>query len=330
MENRMLKWGLLSTARINRALIPPILASKRSQLAAVASRIQEKAAAYASEWKIAKAYGSYEDLLKDPEIDVLYNSLPNHMHAEWTIRAAKAGKHVLCEKPIALSVEDVDSIAYASRKAGVVVAEAFMYRHHPLTMKVKEFISSGAIGEVLVVRGSFSYVLNREGDVRLDPAMGGGSLWDVGCYPVSYARYVSGKEPEQVFGWQVTGPSGVDEVFTGQLRFPGGSVAMFDCGFRLPGQVFMEFVGTQGSIRVPSPYKPGKREHFILTRNGESTKITVRSQELYLGEVEDMEEAVLYGKTQRVSLEDSRNNTAVLTALLYSAKVGLPMQVESV
>ena len=189
-----LRWGLLSTARINRALIPPLRASPRNELAAVASRGRERAEAYAREWSIPRAFGSYEDMLADPGIDVIYNPLPNRLHAEWTIKAAQAGKHVLCEKPLAMTVEEVDAMAAAAQQAGVVVAEAFMYRHHPQTLKVKEMVERGEIGDLRLVRGSFTFNLTHPGDVRLDPALGGGSLRDVGCYPISYARYVIGAD----------------------------------------------------------------------------------------------------------------------------------------
>src|SRR5512138_3862634 len=165
--NKVLNWGLLSTARINNALIPPLRASKRNKLAAVASRSQEKSDAYAKDKKIPRAYGSYEALLADPEIDVIYNSLPNHLHAAWTIKAVEAGKHVLCEKPLALSVAEVDAIQAAARKHRRIVAEAFMYRHHPQTLKVQEIVKSGSLGTLKLIHGSFSFVLSREGDIRL-------------------------------------------------------------------------------------------------------------------------------------------------------------------
>src|SRR5215213_7800528 len=179
MTTKVLNWGLLSTARINKALITPLRASKRNKLAAVASRSQENADAYAKEKKIPRAHGSYEAMLADPEIDVVYISLPNHLHAEWSIKSVEAGKHVLCEKPLALSVEDVDEIQSAARKHGRIVMEAFMYRHHPQTLKVQELVTSGSLGMVKLVRGSFSFVLSGEEDIRLlDPTMGGGSIWD--------------------------------------------------------------------------------------------------------------------------------------------------------
>src|SRR5689334_5476053 len=178
MADKILNWGLISTANINAALITPLRASARNRLTAVASRTQAKADAYAKQWGIDKAYGTYDALLADPDIDVIYNPLPNHLHAEWTIKAMEAGKHVLCEKPLALNVDEVDAIQAAAQKHGRVVAEAFMYRHHPQTLKVQELVKSGSLGTLKLIRGSFSFVLTHEGDVRLNPEWGGGSIWD--------------------------------------------------------------------------------------------------------------------------------------------------------
>jgi xylose dehydrogenase (NAD/NADP) len=328
MSTKNLRWGLLSTARINRALIPPLQSSKRNQLTVVASRNQAKANEYARQWNIPCAYGSYEALLADPEIDVIYNSLPNSLHAEWTIRAVEAGKHVLCEKPLAISTAEVDAVAAAAQTHGKIVAEAFMYRHHPQTLKIKELVDSGTIGELRLVRGAFTFNINQPGDVRLNPQLGGGSIWDVGCYPLSYTRYVAGCEPEEVFGWQVTGSSGVDEVFTAQMRFPGGVLAQFDCGFRSDFRAQMEFIGSQGTIIIPSPFKPEAREKILLYRGDEEQSIRVRGPALlYSGEVEDMTDAILFGKPQRVSLADSRANVAAIVALLQSAKEGKPVSI---
>ena len=179
---KKLRWGLLSTARINRAVIPPIRSSLRSELKAVASRDVVKAKEYARGWHIPHAYGSYEELLADENIDVIYNPLPNHLHAEWSIRAAEAGKHVLCEKPLALLVEEVDRMIAAARANNVVITEAFMYKHHPQTLKVLELSRQGAIGELLLIKGAFTFNLDRPDDVRWIPEWGGGSIWDVGCY----------------------------------------------------------------------------------------------------------------------------------------------------
>jgi predicted dehydrogenase len=322
MNVKMLNWGLLSTARINRALIPPLRASKRNQLLAVASRSQESAEAYAREWKISRAHGSYEALLADPEIDVIYNPLPNHLHAEWTIKAVEAGKHVLCEKPLALSVDEVDAVAAAAQKHGRVVAEAFMYRHHSQTLKAQELVQDGSLGNLKLLRGSFSFVLDREGDIRFDPTMGGGSIWDVGCYPISFMRTVVGSEPLEVFGWQVTGPSGIDETFVGQIRFAGDVYGQFDSSFVIPFHTYMEIVGDAATLVVPRPFKPGLSEKLFLVRDGKTETIKVTGQELYLGEVEDVADAITLGKSPRISMEDSRANVAAIVALLKSARTG--------
>lgn len=326
MADKVLNWGLLSTARINRALITPLRASKRNQLAAVASRTQESADNYAREWKIPRTYGSYEALLADPEIDVIYNPLPNHLHAEWTIKAVEAGKHVLCEKPLALSVEEVDAIQAAARKYGRVVAEAFMYRHHPQTLKVQELVQAGSLGTLKLIRGSFSYVLSSETDVRLDPAMGGGSIWDVGCYPISYARGVVGEDPLEVFGWQVTGPTGIDETFVGQMRFANDLLVQFDSSFVIPFHAFMEIVGSEGTLNIPRPFKPGIDEKLYLTRGDKTETIKIKGRELYIGEVEDMADAILLGREPRISLDDSRANVAVILSLLESARTGMSVK----
>ena len=322
MANKVLNWGLLSTARINRALIPPLQVSKRNHLLAVASRTQEGADKYAREHKISRAYGTYEALLADPEIDVIYNPLPNHLHAEWTIKAVEAGKHVLCEKPLALSVDEVDAMQAAARKHDRVVAEAFMYRHHAQTLKVQELVQNGSLGALKLIRGSFSFVLAREGDVRLDPAMGGGSIWDVGCYPISYARTIVGAAPLEVFGWQVTGPTGIDETFVGQMRFDYDIHAQFDCSFAIPFHTFMEVVGSEGMLNIPNPFLPKTAEKIYLRRGEKTETIKIKGQELYLGEVEDMADAILLGRDPRISLDDSRANVAVISALLESARSG--------
>ena len=327
MSTKILNWGLLSTARINRAVIPPLRESKRNQLLAVASRSQELVDAYASEWEIPRAYSSYEDLLADTDIDVIYNSLPNHMHAEWTIKAVEAGKHVLCEKPLALNVEEVDAIAGAAKTHGRVVAEAFMYRHHPQTLKVQEIVSNGSLGTLKLLRGSFSFVLDREGDIRLDPAMGGGSIWDVGCYPISLMRAIVGAEPVEVFGWQVKGPTGIDETFIGSLNFDEDVYGQFDSSFVIPFHAYMEIVGSEATLIIPTPFKPGLNEKITLSRDGKTETIKVRGQELYLGELEDMADAILLGNTQRVTLGDSRANIATITALLESARTNKPVKI---
>jgi predicted dehydrogenase len=325
MSNSILRWGLLSTANINKALITPLRASARNHLTAIASRSQDSAEAYAREWKIERAFGSYEAMLADPDIDVVYISLPNHLHAEWAIRSMQAGKHVLCEKPMGLTTVEVDAITAASQKYARVVAEAFMYRHHPQTLKARELVESGRIGKLQAIRGSFTFKMSTDVNIRLVPEWGGGSIWDVGCYPISYTRFIVGTEPLEVFGRQVTGSSGIDDSFFGQMRFPGEIHAQFDCGFRTPYRTHMEIIGSEGTLTVPSPFKPGLDEHISLYRPEKTEVITSPRQELYSGEVEDMADCILTGKTPRMSLADSRANTATIVALLESAKTGQPV-----
>jgi predicted dehydrogenase len=325
MKDRKLNWGLLSTAHINTALIPMIKSSARSRLAAVASRTTKSAEAYAREWGIPRAHGSYEALLEDPEIDVIYVSLPNHLHAGWTIKALQAGKHVLCEKPLALTLDEVDRMQAAAASSGRVLAEAFMYRHHPQTLKVMEIVASGALGTLQLIKGAFTFNLSRAEDIRLKKETGGGSIWDVGCYPISYARMVTGTEPLEVIGWQVVGTGGVDESFLGMLRFPNGVRAEFDCGFRSPSRWYMEIVGTRGALSVPSPFKPGLLESITLTTAKAAETIKIPGEELYRGEVEDMADAVLSGKKPRISAADSRGNVAAILGLLDAAHGGRPV-----
>jgi xylose dehydrogenase (NAD/NADP) len=328
MTNHILRWGLLSTARINRSLIPPLRASSRHRLVAVASRDLDKARSYAEAWQIPHAFGSYEAMLASPEIDVVYISLPNSLHAHWTIQALRAGKHVLCEKPLATRVEDVDAIAAVATETGRQVAEAFMYRHHPQTLKVKALIASGAIGDVRLVRGSFTFTLTDRGNVRVNASLDGGSVWDVGCYPISYARMMIGTEPAEAFGMQFVGPSGVDETFVGTLRFGEDVYAQFDCGFRAPFRMNMEIVGSEGVIVIPRPFKPTARETIYIGKASDQLEpITIEGPELlYLGEVEDMADAILNGTSPRISLQDSRANVAAMVALLQSAKEGRPIK----
>ena len=322
MSDRVLNWGLLSTARINRALIPALKGSKRNRLLAVASRSMDAAEAYARQWKIKRALGSYEALLSDPEVDVIYNSLPNHLHAEWSIKALRAGKHVLCEKPLALTLDDVDAMQEAVKESGKVLAEAFMYRHHPVTLKAKEIVDRRQLGRLQFIRGAFTYTLRREGDIRSKKETGGGSIWDVGCYPISYARMLTGTDPVEAFGWQVLGAAGVDNMFAGELKFPNDVYAQFDSSLVSPSRSFMEIVGQDGVLFVPTPFKPKPVDEILVTRGEKTERIEIWGGELYIGEVEDMADAVLLGKPPRISLADSRGTIAVILGLIESAENG--------
>jgi D-xylose 1-dehydrogenase (NADP+, D-xylono-1,5-lactone-forming) len=202
----------------------------------------------------------------------------------------------------------------------MVITEAFMYRHHPQTILIKQMIDSGEIGNLKYVSGSFCYTNTRSSDPRFDPTLGGGSLWDVGCYPISYSRYIIGKQPIEIIGYQVPGPTGIDLLFTGQMLFPGGIIAQFNCSFITPFKAEMEFAGDKGRIIIPEPYKPGSRTKIIIDQDGEKKIIKVKGAELYQGEVKDMENAILLNQPTHISLEESKDNIMTIETLYESAK----------
>ena len=320
-----LRWGILGTARINRRLIPAIRAAGRSTLVAVASRDAARAEAYAREWEIPHGIGGYDQILQRSDIDAVYIPLPNSEHVRWTLAAIAAGKHVLCEKPMALAAEDVDRIGDAARLRRVVVEEGFMYRHEPQTTRVAALVADGAVGAVRAIVSGFTYAQSRPNDVRLDPALGGGALWDVGCYPVTYALLLMGRSPQHVAGAAHWLPSGVDEELSGILSFPGGTMASCYAGFRAAYRTWLDVLGTEGSLRVPRPFRPGPRATLELERLGTTEQIDVDgSSDLFVREVEDFERAALDGAPIVVSLSDSRLAASTLAALLESARRARP------
>jgi predicted dehydrogenase len=318
------RWGLLSTANINRRVMPAFRAARRGAVAAVASRDEAKARAYAAEWEIPQAFGSYEAMLESDGVDAVYIGLPNHLHAEWTIRALQAGKHVLCEKPFAMSVAEVDRMIDAARASGRVLAEAFMYRHHPQTKIAGEWVQSGRLGEIAYVRAVFSFSGLAGGNVRLIAEYGGGSLWDVGVYPVSFAQYVMGGAPEWVMGDQRTGASGVDMLFAGQLHYSGGRMAQVASSFEVPFHSYAEILGSEGALTFQRPFlgMEGGQHLYFTPAGGEPQQVPVSDKELYLGEVEDMHAAILDGKPNYLALEESRDHVRTTLALYESAGRG--------
>ncbi len=318
------RWGLLSTANINRKLIPAIRASSRGQLTAVASRNLAKVEAYAAEFEIPKAFGSYDKMLESDDIDAVYISLPNYLHAEWTVKALNSGKHVLCEKPFALSLEEVDQMKEAAEKNGRVLAEAFMYRHHPQTKTVGEWIRNGRLGDIIYLEAFFSFKDMDADNVRLVPEWGGGALWDVGIYPISLAQYVMGGPPEWVVGDQVVGESGVDMVFSGHMHFSNQRVAHIACSFQTPFHTFAQIIGTEGALTLERPFTQMDEGNYLYftPNNGEREQVSVPEKELYLGEVQDMNGAILDGQKNYITLEESRNHVRTALALYASAKSG--------
>lgn len=320
-----IRWGLLSTANINRRVIPAIRESARGELVAVASRSQASAQAYADQWAISHAFGSYEAMLASDAVDAVYIGLPNHLHAEWSIKAMQQGKHVLCEKPFALSLAEVDEMTAVSHQTNRVLTEAFMYRHHPQTKIVGELVRNGRLGRVTVVRGVFNFAFNTRDNIRLVPEMGGGCLWDVGVYPLSFAQYVMGGPPQQVFGTQWLGESGVDEVFSGQMVYANGAMAQISASFCTPFRTEVEILGTEGRLVLNRPFtghNDGDRKLMFYPKAGEPEEIEVPEVELYLGEVEDLHTAVLDNKPQYLTLEETRNHVKTVLGLYESARSG--------
>ncbi len=328
-----IRWGLLSTANINRRLIPAIRASQRGELVAVASRSQASADAYAAQWGIPRAFGSYDALLASGEVDALYISLPNHLHAEWTARALEHGLHVLCEKPFALSLADVDRMAAAARANGRALAEAFMYRHHPQTKIAGAWVRDGNLGDITLLRGVFNFSMANPTNVRLVPEWGGGSLWDVGVYPLSMAQYLMGGPPLWVHGDQWIGPSGVDEAFAGSLHYAGGAMAQIGSAFRTPWHTHFEALGTKGRLVMTRPFTnldSDQRRLTFVDAHDQPHELPVPDVELYAGEVEDMHDAILTGRPPYIGLDETRDHVRTALALYESARRGERVYLEEI
>ncbi|HEY3184002.1 MAG TPA: Gfo/Idh/MocA family oxidoreductase [Gaiellaceae bacterium] len=314
------KWGIVSTAHINRLVIPGAKASPKVDLVGVASREQARADEYARKWEIERAYGSYEALLADPEIEAVYISLPNNLHIEWSIRSLEAGKHVLCEKPLSRNPEDVDAAFDAAERAGRLLSEAFMYRHNPQTKRLRSLVDEGAIGELRLVRAAFSYGLYDESNIRLSPELDGGALMDVGCYCVSGSRLLAG-EPETVYGQARIGPSGTDWVFGATLRFPHDVIGLFDCGTALVERDELEAIGSEGSLFVDDPWHckvPG----IELRRDDGVERIEVDRADSYRLELENLSDAIRGDGELLLGREDALGQARALGALHRSSATG--------
>lgn len=316
-----LRWGLLSTAHINDALLD---SGTDHEFGAVASRSAERAREYADDKGIARAYGSYEELLADPDVDAIYNPLPNSMHVEWSIRALQAGKHVLAEKPLSRHPAEVERAFAAAEEAGLVLAEAFMWRHHPQAARAAELVSSGAIGDLRVIRAAFSFRAGDPSDIRLQAGLDGGGLMDVGCYCISGCRLLAGAEPERAHLERVDGGDGVDVAAAAVLRFPGDVLAHFDCGLAYPGEGFLSALGTEGRIFLGDPWH-GRDPGIELHRGGETERIDAgRGANSYALELADFAAAVAGEKTPLLGRDDALGQARAIAALYQSAEEGTP------
>ncbi|MCA9774927.1 MAG: Gfo/Idh/MocA family oxidoreductase [Myxococcales bacterium] len=322
-EPREIRWGILGTAHIASTFAGAASAVPGSRVTAVASRDADRAAAWARAHGIPRAFGSYETLLAEGEIDALYLPLPNSLHARWTMRAIEAGIPVLCEKPLTVNAEEAAEVARRSREFDVLVAEAFMYRHHPQYERVLGLLREGAIGTLRLIQASFSFFLDDRSEIPASAALGGGALRDVGCYGVNLARLVTGTEPTRVFA-AAHGPE-VDDTLVGVLEFPGGVLACIDCSIECEERRRAEIVGTEGTIVLDRPWLPSLEGAEIrLRRGGVEERIAVPGACGYRLEIADFAEAIRTGRDARWPVTDAVANMAVLDALLASAGDGMP------
>jgi predicted dehydrogenase len=329
VTGRQLRWGVLGVAKINDRLKPAFHAASTVKLQAIASRSLERAREAARDFGFEHAYGSYEQLLADPTVDAVYVPLPNSMHADWTRKAAEAGKHILCEKPLCpTAAEAADLVAYC-RAADVRLMDGFMWPHHPRTRRVRQMIESGVIGEVRRATGAFTFKMEslNADNIRLRPELGGGSLLDVGCYPVFGIRWAFGAEPIRAFARART-LNGVDIEMTGQLAFADGRPASFDCGFTLPLRGWLEITGTEGVIRVPEMWLPRTKATWEVERPGKPVEThAVEGEDQMVHMLDDFAHAVWAGRDPTPPPDEAVKTLRVLDALAQSAREGREVEV---
>ena len=323
-----LRWGVLGVAKINDRLFPSFPKAKHARLYGIASRSLEKAQAAATKVGIPKAYGSYEALLADPDIDVVYIPLPNTMHDEWTRKAADAGKHILCEKPLTPTAPMALELVDYCHARGVTLMDGFMWPHHPRTHRIRQLIDGGAIGRVDSVRGAFTFSLPPDpGNIRLKADLAGGSLLDVGCYPVFGIRWAFGEEPVRVYA-TAKYDFEVDVRVSGLLWLADGRVGAFDCGFTSPYRQWLEIVGTTGVIRVPEMWVPGPAATFAVERDGRPPEVeTVAGEDQIACMIDDLSRAVLEERPVYPDPRNAADTLRVLDALARSAAEQREMEV---
>jgi len=316
------RWGILSTANIGRkAMIPALKKTPMAEVVAVASRDDEKAKGFAKDLGIPKSYGSYQALLEDSEIEAVYIPLPNHLHKEWTIRAAEAGKHILCEKPLAINAADCEAMIDAANDNGVILMESFMYRFHPRILAAAEMVRSGKIGLLKTIESGFTFFMHDKEDIRMKPEMGGGALMDLGCYCVNISRLMAGRKPVAVQGQAVWAPTDVDDQLVGVLDFGDGLYAHFDCAFNQSSRQHCIIAGTDGYLAIPEVFNSGEKRSVIqVVKDGETVDVR---------DFDGVDEYVLIaehfmrtiqGEEPIYPIKDSITNMQVIEALLESAR----------
>lgn len=324
---RKVRWGILSTAKIARTqVIPAIQKSHFGEVVAIASRNEDKVREVAKELSIPTYYGSYDELLDAPDIDVIYNPLPNDMHVPWTLKAIKAGKHVLCEKPIGLSAREAEYLAqHVKKHPEIKVMEAFMYRHHPQWQLVRNLVEDGQIGKVTSVNSTFTYFKDDPDNIRNDPEKGGGGMMDIGCYCISFARWITGREPQRVSSFMTYHPQHkVDILSSALLDFGNGVHAVFQCSTQAYPTQHVEILGTSGKIAIDLPVNvPSDHQAtLILEVNGVREEITVDMANQYTLQADYFARSILDNSDVTTPLSDAVANMRVIDALVKSAESG--------
>ena len=312
------KWGIMSTARINRLFLAGAREAKNVELVAVASRNPERAQEYARENQIPRAHGSYEALLEEPEVEAVYISLPNSLHVEWSVRALEAGKHVLCEKPLSRRPSEVERAFDVADRDERLLMEAFMYRHHPQTRRLTGLVNDGAVGRVRMIRAVFGFVAHDPANVRLSVTLDGGALMDVGCYCVSAARLIAG-EPERVSAEQALSGDGVDVAFAATMRHAGDVLSHFDAGLALASRDLLEVVGDQGTLRLEDPWHCREPE-IQLWREGGVERVEVAHANSYQLEAENFSAAIRGEAEPLLGRADALGQARAIEALYGAAE----------
>jgi D-xylose 1-dehydrogenase (NADP+, D-xylono-1,5-lactone-forming) len=322
-SDQPLRWGIVSTARINDNVLPGLRQAERAELVAVASRDLDRARAYAASKGIPQAYGSYAELFADEEIDCVYISVPNSEHVSVAAEALAAGKHVLCEKPLATSRDQAAELFQRAQAADRVLMEAFMYRHHDKARKLRDLVQSGELGDIQAIRSRFHFRVDEpEGDIRYRPELGGGALRDVGCYCTSLATFLIGEAPVAVHGSARLASSGVEQAFSGLLGFADGTSYVFDCGMQSDLDIGVSILGTKGRAELATPWYPHLAPAEIeVWRDGDRSVIPTSTDDPYQLEVENFCAAVDGDRPPEVTPEETLRNLGLLDELAAAARL---------
>ena len=325
MANAYCRWGILSTARINESVLPAFGHLENATVCAVASRDLQRASKYAEVHNIAESYGSYQELLDSSEIDCIYVSLPNSLHAAWVERALRAGKNVLCEKPLAPTESEANRLFDIAEENNVLLMEAFMYRHHPQTHEVRRLVLDGVVGQPQLVRLSFNFKTEDPlTDVRYRKDLAGGALLDVGCYCVNFCTYLFDSVPIQVSGWARMAPGGIDEGFCGQMHFDNGVFAIFDCSIYTPLDIGITVLGDEGHLHVPTPWYPHQPpRHILIESKGEKRTVDFQGEDSYQLEISNFSAAVIGEAMPLITREETTRNIATIERLAAAANISI-------